>query len=254
MAPSVPVDLRRRARARGPCSGFAGALACAALGLGACDGPTVTVTGSGPIVREMRTFGPRGAAAGGRESAPNDIRLLGELDLAVHVGREFAVWIEGHAELVGLVAVALDGQRLSLTLPANTRLVPAPLVEIELPALAALVVEGAGTARVVGVDGDRLSLSLLGSGDLAVTGAVRHVSLDLIGSGEAHLEGLRADEVTIDKVGSGVARVAAIAVLRGKILGSGDLFYEGRPGTVAVESIGSGSVRAVGPSGRTPGD
>jgi hypothetical protein len=221
------------------------ALAISALGLGACDGAVVTVTGSGPMVREMRSFGASGEAAARGGRAPSEVRVTGELDLSVHVGREFGVWIDGHADLVGHVSATLEGSRIVVSLPRNMRLLPPPHVDVELPMLTALVVLGAGTARVADVTGESLSLSLEGSGDLAVTGAVRRVTLELIGSGEAHLEGLAAESVTVDKVGSGVARVAASAALRGTIVGSGDLFYAGRPGTVDVDAVGSGSVRAV---------
>jgi hypothetical protein len=253
VAPFVPVDPGRRARLGRPRPSLLSALACAsaAAGLGACDVATVTVTGSGPIVREMRTFGAATDVSQGGAGAPDEVRLIGELDLSVHVGRELAVWIDGHTELVGLVAVSLEGRLLSLSLPRNTRLVPPPHIQVELPALAALSVVGAGTARVADVAGDSLSLSLSGSGDLAVTGAVRRVTLELLGSGEAHLEGLVADEVDVDKVGSGVARVAATVALRGKIVGSGDILYDERTPTVAVDSIGSGRVRAVSASERT---
>jgi len=246
VAPSASVDPRRRARPNGP--GPALAFTLSAFGLGACDATTVTVTGSGPIVREMRSFeAARGAPAAAR-TTPREVQLDGELDLSIHAGRDFAVWIDGHADLVGLVEVTLDGERLSLALPRNTRLVPAPHVELELPVLTALAVAGAGTARVTDVVGDSLALALTGSGDLVVTGAVRRVTLELVGSGEVHLEGLAAEEVSIDKLGSGVARVAASSVLRGTIVGSGDLLYVGRPGTVAVDSIGSGTVRVASPA------
>jgi hypothetical protein len=228
------------------------ALALSALGLGACDGATVTVTGSGPIVREMRSFGAAGKTSASGSDTPSEVHLTSELDLSVHVGREFAVWIDGHTELVGLVSASLEGPRLTLSVPRNTRLVPPPHVEVELPTLAALTVEGAGTARVTDVAGEALSLTLAGSGDMAVTGVARRVTLELVGSGEAHLEGLAADEVTVDKVGSGVARVAAARALRGTIVGSGDLFYAGRPATLAVDAIGSGSVRAVGDGASPP--
>ena len=254
MAPFALADSREQARPRVllaarlpgsiPSVELKLALALTAACLGACDGPTVTVTGTGPIVRELRSFG---ASGGGTPTpAPDAVQLAGELDLSVQVGPEFAVWIDGHAELVGLVAITLEGQRLELSLPRNTRLVPPPHVAVELPVLAALSVVGSGTARVAGVNGEALALSLSGSGDLAVTGAVRRVTLELLGSGEAHLEGLAADEVTVDKVGSGVARVAAAVALRGTIVGSGDLLYDGRPATLAVDSIGSGNVRAAG--------
>lgn len=253
MAPFAPVELSGGARPAGRSSLVMLALALTVIGLGACDVATVTVTGSGPIVREMRTFDAADGASVAR-GAPDEVRLSGELDLSVLVGREFAVWIDGHTELVGLVAVALEGQRLTISLPRNTRLVPPPHVEVELPALGALSVIGSGTARVTGVSADTLALSLSGSGDLAVTGRARSVTLELLGSGEAHLEGLAADEVTVDKVGSGVARVAASATLRGTIVGSGDLLYDGRPATVAVDSIGSGNVRAVTSPERPPND
>lgn len=254
MAPCAPAERRRTVWPSSPSASrrLTLSLVCAASCLGACDGPLVTVTGSGPVVRELRSFGASGGAT--PTGVPNAVQLAGELDLTVQVGPAFAVWIDGHAELVGLVSITLDGQRLEVSSPRNKRLVPPPHVEIELPKLAALSVIGAGTARVADVAGETLSLELSGSGDLAVTGAVRRVTLELLGSGEAHLEGLAADEVTVEKVGSGVARVSAAVALRGSIVGSGDLLYDGRPTTVAVDSIGSGNVRAVGKAERATGN
>lgn len=239
MAPSVHAEPTARA------GGLAGLAGLAAL---ACGGPLVSVTGTGPVVRESRALGLE-SAAGNR--VPSAVRLEGELDLTVRAGRELAVWIDGHADLVRLVDVALEGELLAVAPPSNTRLVPAPHVEIELPALAALRVVGPGTARAVGIDSEALDLALVGSGDLTVSGVARRVTLELHGSGEVHLEDLAAEEVDIDKVGSGVARVAARATLRGTNVGSGDVLYVSRPATIAVDSVGSGSVRAAPAAGRS---
>lgn len=219
------------------------ALACTAPVLFwalACNVEVETVVGSGPVVRELRAVMGR---AGGTTTEPTEVLLASELDLDVRVGRPFAVWIEGHSDLVLHVETEASGARLTIRVPRGLRLVPPPHIELELPALHGLAVRGAGVARVRDAEGEALALTLEGSGDLSATGSVRRLTLAMAGSGDVDLDGLRTLEVDVDKLGSGTARVNASERISGSLVGSGDLIHRGGAQTVRITTVGSASVR-----------
>ncbi|MEZ6013616.1 MAG: DUF2807 domain-containing protein [Planctomycetota bacterium] len=213
------------------------------FGAVACDVGAQVVRGVGPVVREARAVG---GIAGTSTAAPDGIQLSGEVDLNVRVGRTFAVWIEGHDDLIGFVETRMDDAGLRVSVPSAVRLVPPPHVEVELPGLVRLGMSGSGSVRIEGVQGEALALTLVGSGDLDVEGSVQRVTLGMTGSGDADLDALLAEEVKVNKTGSGAARVYAARALDGEILGSGDLSYRGGASDVRVKILGSGRVRPLG--------
>lgn len=235
MAPYARADASGRCR-DGATLGLAAAAALALSSAG-CDVSLTTVSGTGPVVREARALTPATTAA------PSEVRLVGELDLDVRVGPALAVFVEGHQDLLPHVLIRVDGGVVVVEVEEGLRLAPPPHIDLALPALCALSLAGPGSARVSGAQAPELDLSLAGSGDLTVDGTAGLVRLEAIGSGDVDLAGVRADEVVVDKVGSGLVRVQASRAVRGTLVGSGDLEWAGDGAAVEVDRIGSGEVR-----------
>lgn len=137
---------------------------------------------------------------------------------------------------------------------------------LELKALEALELSGAGTTRIGPLSTPALSLRLAGSETLKLARLeARALDVHLDGSGELTIDGgrierqrvviagaadysaprLASQDATVAIDGSGTIRLAVAERLHATIAGSGDVLYVGEPQVVQAVS-GSGEVRRLG--------
>ena len=153
-----------------------------------------------------------------------------------------------------------------------------------LPMLDSLSVDGSGATRVNGFSGERIALSLNGSGSLQfvgryrqaraalhgsgelsldagnsdsieaelmgsgamnLAGATRHFKLDASGSGMLDAQRLRADQAQLRQTGSGNATITVREKVTASVSGSGDIDVHGEPSQRSVSRTGSGTVHFV---------
>jgi hypothetical protein len=107
------------------------------------------------------------------------------------------------------------------------------------------VIQGSGDVAVQGVDGEKFSARVSGSGDLEVSGRATTLDAVIEGSGDMDLGGLDAQDVRVSIDGSGDARVHAGASLSATVNGSGDIRYKGSPPQTKISVNGSGDIRPV---------
>lgn len=86
-----------------------------------------------------------------------------------------------------------------------------------------------------------LNVDVSGSGDVDLLGNTLKLNITQFGSGDVRAYNLQAQDVTVNKTGSGNARVVANSSLTGNVAGSGDLMYKGNA-TASVSANGSGEV------------
>jgi hypothetical protein len=158
-------------------------------------------------------------------------RVIVEGPYVVHIvaGRATAATATGSRQALDLLSLDVQGRMLRVrrnrTASAGA---PAPvtgIVRIELAARSLrsariigptqltlegargmdleLTVEGSGSLRATGVDAERLSLALLGSGGLEVSGATRALTGNFQGTGEIRAADLRASRANVVSTNSG---------------------------------------------------
>jgi hypothetical protein len=115
-------------------------------------------------------------------------------------------------------------------------------IDIEIPLLKSVEVNGSGDVEMTGVTKDKISLLISGSGDITAKGDVKELSANINGSGDLHASKLAAKKVTVTVDGSGDAYVQAIDSLKASVNGSGNIVYIGTPSDVQVVVKGSGDV------------
>lgn len=205
-----------------------------ALGAACSFELTRTVHGSGAPRSELRTV-----------DAFSRIELSGGLECEVEVGGgSILVTVHGDDNLVELVETRVRDGWLVVRIPAGYRLDPAPLIEVQLPALITLQQRGSGRVQVEGLRGESFELAQHGSGQVTLAGAVGHLEVTRRGSGEADLAALSANVVVVQSRGSGYVYVYPRESLKVDLAGSGDVVYRGSP-SVAASTRGSGDVRRV---------
>lgn len=211
------------------------------------------------------------------------IDLDGPIDMTVRYGAAPSLEVRGEARLLDNVDVAADGEVLHIGIRGMVLGHRRPLeVELVLPSLASVKIDGSGDSTVNGFSGERIDVRMEGSGSLRFNGRFRQVDAALSGSGEldlnagsgierfdaaltgsgqmtivggtrtlhAHASGsgeldarhLRADKVEVSQTGSGHSTVHARDSVAAAISGSGDIEVGGNPAERSVSRTGSGAV------------
>lgn len=210
------------------------------------------------------------------------VELSGPIDLVLRYGAQASLTVRGEERLLANIETSQDGRVLHIGTRGIVLRHRQPLeVELTLPALERVAVDGSGDTTVNGFSGERVEVELNGSGNLDFNGRYREADAAVHGSGNLNLDAgngdkvkaelhgsgaltlagatrafeaessgsgtldaqrLRAEEVNIRQTGSGNASVSAARTLAASASGSGDIEVYGQPGQRSVSTTGSGQV------------
>lgn len=105
-----------------------------------------------------------------------------------------------------------------------------------------LAINGSGDIELKNIVSTSLKAQIKGSGDLEIDGGeVLQAEYNIIGSGDIKAQSLKVDNVNASITGSGDIRCYAKKSISGKVIGSGDVVYAGKPGKVNVSKNGFSS-------------
>jgi hypothetical protein len=220
-----------------------------------------------PAAAQARPSCPGGTRGDGtkvtetRQVAPfTAIRLEGSIDVAVKVGGAASVAVTIDRNLQPLVTTGVSGTTLVIS-TGEASWEGRGIVEVTVPALRALAIEGSGDVTVDGGQGDltlsiegsgdlrwsgaaaKLDASISGSGDLRLSGTAEQARLSVEGSGEVKAGGLTASSAEIEVEGSGDVEVTLDGgPLRARVSGSGDVVWHGRAVVELASVSGSGEI------------
>lgn len=199
------------------------------------DAPNI-VAGSGRQASETRTVRPFSA-----------IDLSGSADVAVSFGETQSVVVETDDNLLELVETVVQGDTLVIRNKSNTSTATllGVRVTIVMPALEEVTVSGSGSVAIAGLEGERVSFHLPGSGLITAYGTVKNIEATLNGSGNIQCGDLEAEVAEVHLSGSGNVTVYASEHLTAEIGGSGNVLYRGDPAEVDQSVTGSGNISAL---------
>ena len=213
-----------------------------------------------------------------------NVILSGPIDLALKQAATPELLVRGDAKLVSRVTTRLEGN----TLYIGTRGIYISVgkteqtkIELSLPNLEKLQTSGSGDAVIKGFKGNKLEVSLQGSGNINLDGEYQQVSASLNGSGDLNLglgnaellelasygsgdsivrgqvksfnarltgsgdlkaSALKSVAVNLNSTGSSSSKVFAVQEIKLKVTGSGDVHVMGNPAKRNVERSGSADV------------
>jgi hypothetical protein len=223
--------------------------ACASLATALCLPPLPALADE--LVRESREVGTF-----------HSVRFDGHGDLEVTVGREFSVVVETTAKALSSVETEVHGEELRIRRERRARRAPLR-VEITMPVMASLELNGSAEARVLGpvhapkfavrIEGsgsasiaelnvDAFDIDLEGSGRIDAAGAADRLDLETEGSATMQLAKLEVKDASITIEGSGEADLHVSSSLSGRIDGSGEIRLTGSPREMSVRTNGSGRI------------
>jgi hypothetical protein len=192
-----------------------------------------SLEGDGHKVTQPRTVGTFDA-----------VRLEGSLDVEVKVGAPASAAVTIDSNLQPEVEVRVEGRTLVVSTRHGISYRGVGKVELGMPALAAVAIDGSGDVRIDGASGGDLRLSIEGSGDLRWNGgSARTLEVELSGSGDMDLAG-SAEALRVSVEGSGDVRARGLVAhdARIRVEGSGDVAVTLAGGSLDAEVSGSGDV------------
>jgi hypothetical protein len=185
------------------------------------------------------------------ENRPVDAQVVnvvmsGSIDLVLQQASAPSMLIKGDASMLSRVTSKIEGNTLYLGTRGLIITTRQPLVvELSLPNLEKLQMQGSGDSSIKSFRGTSLSMETRGSGDVRFEGEYQQVKAISSGSGDMKLVVLNNDKLDITLQGSGDAFVKGQSkILNVKLSGSGDLDAASlKASEVSVDSTGSANSR-----------
>lgn len=186
----------------------------------------------------------------------NSIELSTSADLVVTIADEYSITVTGDEKRIERMEFDLSGDELEIG--GRSRFGGFwgrnddgyVKIEITMPDIEEMEINGSGDAEIIGVDNDELSLNINGSGDLYVTGKSESVEIEINGSGDIEMDEITGDDVVIEINGSGNVEFngGTCDRLEIEVDGSGDIDAKDlvcREVEIDVEGSGNSRVHAT---------
>jgi len=190
-----------------------------------------TIVGSGQIIREDRDL-----------SQFDSVEVSGSIDVKITRGEKLKCVVEGDDNIIPLVKTEVSNRNLNIYVDQSFSIQQTVNVYLEVPEISGVLLSGSGNIEFTDVTGDRVEISIDGSGDITATGEVENLTAEINGSGDMHLFNLYSENATVEINGSGDVEVRVNNSLDCEINGSGDIHYTGNPATVKRSVNGSGDI------------
>jgi hypothetical protein len=170
------------------------------------------------------------------------ISLRAPIDLNITIGKEFIITVLADEKLLPSITTRLNERRLVIDSKDVYSSMRMPKINVQLPALHQLSIQGSGDAKIAGLTEGALRLQVSGSGDIVAAGTVDSLEIDVDGSGDVDGSLLIANNGRVRINGSGDVHVYAQNALDILINGSGDVTYLGAPHNFSKSVNGSGDI------------
>lgn len=189
----------------------------------------------GPVVSERREV-----------KAFDSIEMEGAARLEITIGEPLSVQLSGHEKAVRRMETEVRGNTLHIKGRArdwvirdnNSRLT----VQITVPRLESLEIEGGNDVRLVGLHGGKTTIRAAGAVNINADGQLDELTVRMMGAGHADLGKLAATDATVTVEGVGNVIVNASNSLEARMNGVGAIFYVGTPKKVNTRMNGLGTI------------
>ena len=207
-------------------------LLLAAVLAAGCDSPELDV---GPVRSETRSPG-----------SFDSIELDGSARLNIAIGAAESLSLEGPGRILDQVTTEVGGETLRIRTRSKGWIwvhgQPRVVVNITVPRLNALEVQGGNDVRLTGFDGGKSIISIQGAAHVQASGTLDVLNVDMKGAGVADFAGLVAQQATVTVDGIGRVVVHPKDSLNATMNGIGSIEYVGRPREVSTHMNGFGSI------------
>src|SRR3954447_17330692 len=157
------------------------------------------------------------------------IENTGSVDVRLHVGEPQRVRVRAGEKVIDDIHTGVRDGVLRIDYDHHGFGGNDVVVEASVPKLDGVTVSGSGDVDADGIRADAFDVRSDGSADIALTGTVRRLAVELDGSADANVAGLVARSARVSVGGAGAASIRAEDALDVRLDGSGDVTYSGNP-------------------------
>jgi hypothetical protein len=173
-------------------------------------------------------------------SGVTGVVVRGCADLEVTQGAASAS-VTADDNLLAQITTAVEGSLFVIDVSGGFSSTAVPTVNVSLPTVTDLTVDGASDVTATGIDGESLNVSVDGAGDVSVDGGVTSVSISVSGAGDVDTSGLTASSASVTLSGAGDVTVAGASVSV-EISGAGDVTVVTAGASITASVSGAGEV------------
>jgi len=188
----------------------------------------------------------------------------GSFDVLLIKGKEGKISIEGEENIIPFIETEVSKGILKIKFKNNTNISTSKKIIVTVPYVAIESVALGGSGNIIGdnliktndfnvslggsgnitlkVDAAALKASIGGSGNINLEGNCNELTCSIAGSGDVSAYGLQTEEVNVNVAGSGSVKTTVSSKINAKLVGSGSVYYKGKPSKIDSKSVGSGGV------------
>ncbi|HEU0050315.1 MAG TPA: head GIN domain-containing protein [Nitrososphaera sp.] len=171
----------------------------------------------------------------------NSIATNGAFEINVTCQRPVSLEIEGDDNILPLVVTEISNSVLHIKNLRNYSVSDPIRLQISVPNLEGVTVNGAGKMEVSGIKNEKFEIDANGAPTIRVSGETKVVNIDTNGAGKIDTGKLRASKAIVDSKGVSRVDVQAADQLDVTVSGPSHVTYEGNP-VVNKTVNGPGSV------------
>ena len=214
---------------------FAAALAMSLLAGSAAANPfrNKGIEGSGKM--ETRTFDVKDF---------DSIDIGGSFAIDVSFGDKQDVKVTIDDNLWENLEIEVHGRELVVNWDDSCRPDDDCRLEVVVPSLKEMSISGAAEVDIRKFAGERFKFHLSGAAELAMSGKVDDLDIQVDGAGEIDTRDLEARRVKVRISGAGNANITAFESLDAEVSGVGNIEYWGNPGEKKTSVSGLGSIKS----------
>ncbi len=189
------------------------------------------IEGSGEMASEERSIGEF-----------TRLRVDCAFDIEVRFGKDPKLVLTFDDNLLEYITTEVRGKRLTLDCSEDLEIDESCRVELVIPKLTEIEINGAADIRVHKFEGSTLEYVLNGAGNLEVDGSVEEFEVELSGAGSVDARDLVAERAEVNLNGAGSVDVHATDFCRANLSGVGNIDIYGDPRKVREKVSGIGSI------------
>jgi hypothetical protein len=216
-------------------------------------GNSKKIKGNGNVVTVKRTT-----------SDYDGISIGGSFDVILVEGKEGKITIEGEENIIPYIETEVKGNTLQVKFKKkiNIRTTKRLTITVTYKDIDKVALGGSGNIKNEGiiksndftvvlggsgnitltVDADEVNSKIGGSGNIKLAGSSNELNCAIAGSGSIKAYDLTTGALNATIAGSGNIRITVNTKIKAKVVGSGSIYYKGKPISVDSKSVGSGSV------------
>ncbi|WP_405604634.1 head GIN domain-containing protein [Polaribacter sp. Asnod1-A03] len=192
------------------------------------------------------------------------IAIGGSFDVVLIKGNEGEITIEAEENILPYIETEVSRNTLKVKFKDNTNINTTKRMTVTIPykSLESVSLGGSGSISCksliksndfkvsiggsgnidLKLDSGSIKASIGGSGSIYLEGNTNEFDCSIAGSGNINAYNLETDELNANVAGSGNIKTTVSSKIDAKVVGSGSIYYKGKPSNIKSKSVGSGDV------------